>query len=258
MEQFRRFGEAQNPGPFLWAVGSERWLQLSSYALGAGLGTTRAALSRSPPLTPRHYELLAALYHDKGISRHFERGFCLDHMGGVLLVAARRRRALHVWTGGSVCVFDRHESHSGAAIHLFFVSCFRRRVGGRPGIWIPGLFAAPACELWETKRLGANRPREIRSVNVGGSRGVFESALGWAGPVLMIQEHRCDAAGLGGWAALARKAGWSGVWAPAAAGPRGGASGGLAILARTPLLLLGRGQGERWLAGRIRWSRSAD
>ena len=128
--------------------------------------------------------------------------------------AVRQRRALVLWTGSECEKFDRHDCSRPEPLCVY-----RRRVGSRPALWTRGLYEDPRSELWEHRRLGGGRAHEARSLNVGGRRETFAEALCWAGPILFVQKHRCDAPGLGGWAAMAHKAGWAGLWAPARVGP---------------------------------------
>ena len=90
-----------------------------------------------------------------------------------------------------------------------------------------------ACPRLRTPRprLGPH-PARICSANLRGSRAAFEEALGLRADVLLLQEHKLPASALPSWISQAKSLGWVGCWQPCADGPKGGRSGGLAILVR--------------------------
>ena len=96
------------------------------------------------------------------------------------------------------------------------------------------------------------------TVNMGGSRLALEWALQQEIHILLIQEHKGTKEKVAAYQTLAIKHKWNGVWTPALETSATGRSGGVAILARDPILVV-KGNGDydhRWVSAVIPYTRT--
>ncbi len=106
-------------------------------------------------------------------------------------------------------------------------------------------------------KLRTDRQVVVVSANVAGSRDALHRLCGAAWDILLVQEHRCDEPSLASEQLLAGKVGVRGIWTVAKA-HQSTRSGGLAILVRAPMLVVGLPHvtPDRTLWGRVQWTRS--
>lgn len=107
------------------------------------------------------------------------------------------------------------------------------------------------------KKLDSSTEIVILFYNLGGSRSAMHWLLLQDAHILMIQEHRYGEGNLSSAQTFAKAYGWDGIWT-AADSYKQGRSGGVAILARAPLMVYKACQDPhaRYIQGVIQWTRT--
>ena len=147
--------------------------------------------------------------------------------------SAPNERITAFGTAGTVWVISR-------ATHGTYAPGFRdqKSCGGA----IPEDRPAPGGRGWRESKIQSGRSWKILTMNVGGSRDAIKWAIEQDVQFVLLQEHRQRGGTLAGAQVMCRAAGWNGLWTEAQQTGPHGFSGGVAILARSPLAIY-RGTG---------------
>ena len=98
----------------------------------------------------------------------------------------------------------------------------------------------------------------VLTINVSGSKDALAWAMNQDYHVILVQEHKADRIRLQHWQSMIARGAWHGVWQPALKTPKGGYSGGVAIIVPKSLPIF-RGSSEyshRWIRASVPWTRT--
>ena len=91
--------------------------------------------------------------------------------------------------------------------------------------------------MWREGKIQSGQTWTVLTLNVGGSRDAIKWAIAQDTHFILLQEHRQCGGTLAGTQVMCRAAGWNGLWTEAQQTGPHGFSGGVAILARSPLAI---------------------
>ena len=101
---------------------------------------------------------------------------------------------------------------------------------------------------WRRCKINSSKEWRVMTINIGGGRRALEWALEQDVHIILIQEHRGTKEKVAAYQMLAARYKWNGVWTEALETSYLGRSGGVAILAKDPILAV-KGKGKydhRW------------